>query len=55
MEEHNKHKSSTRTTYKLDDYALVYCEVVSDRIEARVLEKYLKSGAGREMREEVVK
>jgi putative endonuclease len=55
LQEHNYHLSNTPTTKSLSDYELVFCQTVDDRIEARKLEKYLKSGFGREIREEIVK
>ena len=53
--EHNGHHLSTKTTFKLTDYELVYSEELVDRTSARKREKYLKSGAGRELREKIVK
>jgi putative endonuclease len=52
--EHNNHEQNTRTTLKLTDYKLIYCQIVNNRIEARKLEKYFKSGSGREIRNEIV-
>lgn len=53
--EHNGHKSNTRTTQKLSDYDLIFCQLVDGRKNARILEKYFKSGSGRENRKEIVK
>ncbi len=55
LNEHNGHSTGTSTTLKLHDYQLKFCQVVENRIEARKLEKYLKSGFGREIREEIIK
>ncbi len=55
LREHNSHLSNTPTTKRLSDYELVFCQAVTTREEARKLEKYLKSGAGREIRQEIVK
>lgn len=55
IKEHNYILANTRTTRCLTDFELIFCQVVSDRQEARVLEKYLKSGSGREFRAEIVK
>ncbi len=54
MAEHNGHHGGTRTTLNLCDYELVFCQIVDSRIEARWLEKYLKSGTGREVRGEII-
>lgn len=52
--EHNGHYSNTVTTKVLNDYILVFCQIAESRKEARVLEKYLKSGIGREIRNEIM-
>lgn len=54
LAEHNCHHKSTITTKRLSDYELIFCQVVETRQEARLLEKYLKSGAGREVRDEIM-
>jgi len=54
LQEHNRHLSNTKTTQKLSDYELIFCQITDNRLEARLLEKYLKSGFGREIREEIV-
>ena len=54
LKEHNAHESNTPTTKSLFDYQLIFCQVVQNRKSARILEKYLKSGAGREIRTEIV-
>ena len=49
LKEHNK--SDTKTTRSKKPWKLVYSEKFDSRIEARVREKFLKSGAGREFRD----
>jgi putative endonuclease len=46
LKEHNSGYS--RTTKKYLPFLVVYTEIYSDRTSARMREKYLKSGAGRE-------
>jgi putative endonuclease len=53
FEEHNRGKYSTPSTLNRGPFELKYVEIVSNRIEARVLEKYFKSGSGREIRNEL--
>ena len=53
--EHNRPKSNTVVTKYSTDFALVYSEKVGSRLEARNREKYLKSGVGREFRNNIVK
>lgn len=55
LKQHNQKLCNTHTTKNLTDFELVFCQIVDSRIEARKLEKYLKSGCGREFRDEVVK
>lgn len=52
--EHNRTNSNTLTTKYNHDYFPVFVEIVDNRVKARSLEKYLKSGAGREFRSEIV-
>ena len=54
LKEHNSHLSNTTTTKNLSDYELIFVQVCRDRVNARKLEKYLKSGFGREIRDEIV-
>ena len=54
LEEHNQRLSNTRTTKYHSDYELLFCQEVENRNEARGLEKYLKSGTGREIRNEII-
>ncbi|OGD88863.1 hypothetical protein A3F45_00705 [Candidatus Curtissbacteria bacterium RIFCSPHIGHO2_12_FULL_41_17] len=49
--EHNNGWVSKTKFYK--PFRLVYVEIVSDRVEARKLEKYFKSGRGREIIKEI--
>jgi|GEM_PF-5739712 hypothetical protein len=39
----------------LSDYKLIFCSWFESRIIAREIEKYLKSGCGREFRDNLVK
>jgi putative endonuclease len=52
--EHTNGKKSTPSTYGRGPFELIHVEVVSTRLEARELEKYFKSGVGREIRNEIV-
>ena len=54
LTEHNGRHKSTVTTLSLSDYCLVFCQIVETRSEARSLEKFLKSGYGREIRGEII-
>lgn len=54
LEEHDQGKVSTRTTYNRGPFELIHVEIVEDRISARKLEKFFKSGFGREVRDEIV-
>ncbi len=53
--EHNGHNSSTRSTVNRTDFELVYVEECNTREEARLREKFWKSGQGREYRDELFK
>lgn len=55
LHEHNSKLSNTPTTKNLTDFELIFCQTVDSRIEARELEIFLKSGYGREIRQEIVK
>ena len=46
LKEHNSGK--TKSTKAFSPWVLVYSEKVSNRVEARKREKYLKSGIGRD-------
>lgn len=55
LSEHNGRTKGTKTTYNNHDYYLVFVQITGSRKEARSLEKYLKSGIGRETRKEILK
>ena len=55
LKQHNQKLCNTHFTKNLTDFELVFCQIVDTRLEARALEKFLKSGYGREFRDEVVK
>ncbi|OGM28290.1 hypothetical protein A2962_00180 [Candidatus Woesebacteria bacterium RIFCSPLOWO2_01_FULL_39_61] len=55
LNEHNSRLSNTRTTKYIRDFELIFVQIVKNRLEARKLEKYFKSGTGRELRAEIVK
>jgi len=42
-----------KTTKKMKNFKLVYVEICRNRLEARKLEKYFKSGIGREIIKEI--
>ena len=50
LDQHNKGKE--KTTKPWLPYDLIFVEICKTRKEARLLEKYLKSGSGRELIEE---
>lgn len=54
IKEHDQGKISTKTTYNKGPFELIHVELVEDRISARELEKFFKSGFGREVRDEIV-
>ena len=54
LHEHNKRKSNTVVSKYLTDFEYVYTEKVTNRIVARKIEKYLKSGVGREFRNNII-
>ena len=55
FKEHNRRLSNTLSTKYISDFELVFCQITKTRNGARRLEKYLKSGSGREIRKEIVK
>lgn len=55
IEEHNRGKYSTPSTLNRGPFHLIHVEIVVNRQEARLLEKYFKSGSGREVRNELFK
>ena len=55
LKEHNGLRPSTRSTINRKDFKLVHVEECVTRIEARLREKFWKSGQGREYRDELFK
>lgn len=55
MDQHNQGTHSTPSTLHRGPFILVHVEIVQSRAEARELEKYFKSGVGREIRNELFK
>lgn len=53
LEEHNKGCSSTPSTTSRSPFVLVHVELVENRKDARALEKWMKSGIGRDIRKEL--
>ena len=53
--QHNIGYSSTRSTKTRGPFVLVFAQECADRNEARKMEKFLKSGQGRELRDELLK
>lgn len=54
LKEHNSKLSNTLTTRGITDFDIIFCTFVKDRATARLIEKYLKSGSGREFRNSLV-
>lgn len=54
LQEHDTGRKSTPTTLNAGPFELIHIELVESRGEARKLEKYFKSGSGREIRKEIV-
>jgi len=52
LEEHNK--GTTKSTKGRRPFRIVHVEIYKDRKEARAMEKYLKSGIGREVIKELL-
>ena len=50
LNQHNIGYSSTRSTKNRGPFILVFAQECIDRVEARSIEKFLKSGVGRELR-----
>jgi len=48
LRQHNDGDTATPSTRNRGPFVLVYSEEADNRMEARIREKYLKSGAGRE-------
>ena len=55
FQQHNIGYSSTRYTRNRGPFELIFVQVCEDRKLARELEKFLKSGSGRELRDELLK
>lgn len=53
LKEHNGYNPSTSSTVNRTDFQLIYAEECETRIEARIREKFWKSGQGREYRDEL--
>lgn len=51
---HNKGVKSTPSTLHRGPFELIHVEITQDRSEARKMEKYFKSGTGREIRDEII-
>lgn len=54
LHQHTIGYSSTRSTKNRGSFELVFVQECIDRGEARKLEKFLKSGVGRELRDELL-
>lgn len=54
VKQHNIGYSSTRSTKNRGPFVLVFIQECESRIEARELEKFLKSGSGRELRDKLL-
>lgn len=52
--EHNKGSRSTPSTFKKGPFELRHVEIAKNRVEVREVEKFLKSGFGREMIKEMM-
>jgi putative endonuclease len=55
VHKHNIGYSATKSTKIRGPFELIFAQECLDRLEARELEKYLKSGSGRELRDELLK
>jgi len=55
FKEHNKHLPNVQYTKNPTDFQLIFCSWFQTRVEARIVEKYLKGGSGREFRENRLK
>ncbi len=54
LNEHNRGKKSTPSTVSRGPFCLIYKESFLSREAARVREKFLKSGTGREFRNKIL-
>ncbi len=50
IDEHNSHLPNVLYTKNPTDFELIFCSWFETRDEARIVEKYLKGGSGREFR-----
>ena len=55
LKKHNVGYEATISTKNRGPFELVFAQECKDRLESRSLEKYLKSGSGRELRNEFLK
>lgn len=53
LAEHDKGQLTTRSTLNRGPFQLIHVEFVDNRVEAHKLEKYFKTGSGREIRDEI--
>lgn len=53
FQEHNTGKYSTPSTLNRGPFELIHVELVENTLEARTLETFLKSGIGREIRDDL--
>ncbi len=54
LQQHNKGNKGTPSTLDRGPFQLIHVEITKNRVEARQLEKYFKSGSGRETRNEIM-
>jgi len=55
IKKHNHGYKATKSTLNRGPFRIVFVQICEDRTKARALEKYLKSGCGREVRDEILK
>ena len=55
FKQHNTGNNATPSTLNRGPFKLIFAQECKNRQEARALEKYLKSGSGRELRDELLK
>ena len=54
LTEHNRNHGSAKWTQTTSDFDLVFCTEINDRLSARLIEIYLKSGIGREFKKTLI-
>ncbi len=54
LDQRNQHLSNVRYTKKPTDFELIFCAWFPTRDEARMIEKYLKGGSGRDFRQNLL-